>query len=170
MPGGPELDPELRWRILARLSVLGAVGEREIDAALTADPSATGEEGAARCRAALPTAEAKAAAWERLFHDDSLSNYLFSATAQGFWQPEQADLVRDYVPRFYADVISLGARRGPAIAEAAGRYAFPGHAVDEDNLEAGHTALADPSIVPALRRKLVDQLDDLARALRVRAS
>ncbi|MFI6000300.1 aminopeptidase N [Streptomyces sp. NPDC051366] len=170
VPGGPELDPELRWRILARLSVLGAVGEREIDAALTADPSATGEEGAARCRAALPTAEAKAAAWERLFHDDSLSNYLFSATAQGFWQPEQADLVRDYVPRFYADAISLGARRGPAIAEAAGRYAFPGHAVDEDNLEAGHTALADPSIVPGLRRKLVDQLDDLARALRVRAS
>ncbi|KOU30999.1 aminopeptidase N [Streptomyces sp. WM6372] len=169
VPGGPELDPELRWRILARLSVLGAVGEREIDAALAADPSATGEEGAARCRAALPTAEAKAAAWERLFHDDSLSNYLFSATAQGFWQPEQADLVREYVPRFYAEAIALGARRGPAIAEAAGRYAFPGHAVDEDNLRAGHAGIDDPAIVPALRRKLVDQLDDLARALRVRS-
>ncbi|MFD5508348.1 aminopeptidase N [Streptomyces sp. NPDC127051] len=170
VPGGPELDPELRWRILARLSVLGAVGEREIDAALAADPSATGEEGAARCRAALPTAEAKAAAWERLFHDDSLSNYLFSATAQGFWQPEQAELVREYVPRFYTEAIALGARRGPAIAEAAGRYAFPGHAVDEDNLRAGHAGIDDPAIVPALRRKLVDQLDDLARALRVRAS
>ncbi len=170
VPGGPELDPELRWRILARLSVLGAVGEREIDAALAADPSATGEEGAARCRAALPTAEAKAAAWEHLFHDDSLSNYLFSATAQGFWQPEQAELVREYVPRFYADAIALGARRGPAIAEAAGRYAFPGHAVDEDNLRAGHAGIDDPAIVPALHRKLVDQLDDLARALRVRAS
>ncbi|MGW8784161.1 aminopeptidase N [Streptomyces sp. NPDC055796] len=170
VPGGPELDPELRWRILARLSVLGAVGEREIDAALAADPSATGEEGAARCRAALPTAEAKAAAWERLFHDDSLSNYLFSATAQGFWQPEQAELVREYVPRFYAEAIALGARRGPAIAEAAGRYAFPGHAVDEDNLRAGHAGIDDPAIVPALRRKLVDQLDDLARALRVRSA
>ncbi|MEV0409393.1 aminopeptidase N [Streptomyces sp. NPDC050448] len=168
VPGGPELDPELRWRILARLCVLGAAGEREIDAALAADPSATGEEGAARCRAALPTAEAKATAWERLFHDDSLSNYLFSATAQGFWQPEQADLVRDYVPRYYADAIALGARRGPAIAEAAGRWAFPGHAVDEDNLQAGHSGLADPAIVPGLRRKLVDQLDDLARALRIR--
>ncbi|WP_329313211.1 aminopeptidase N [Streptomyces sp. NBC_01278] len=170
VPGGPELDPELRWRILGRLSVLGAVGQREIDAALAADPSATGEEGAARCRAALPTAEAKAAAWERLFHDDSLSNYLFNATAQGFWQPEQADLVRDYVPRYYAEAVALGARRGPAIAEAAGRYAFPGHAVDEDNLQAGHTALADPAVVPGLRRKLADHLDDLARALRVRAS
>ncbi|MFE2879986.1 aminopeptidase N [Streptomyces roseus] len=170
VPGGPELDPELRWRILARLSVLGAVGEREIDAELAADPSATGREGAARCRAALPTAEAKAAAWERLFRDDSLSNYLFSATAQGFWQPEQAELVREYVPRFYTEAIALGARRGPAIAEAAGRYAFPGHAVDEDNLGAGRAALDDPALVPALRRKLVDQLDDLARALRVRAS
>ncbi|MFI1150671.1 aminopeptidase N [Streptomyces sp. NPDC020817] len=170
VPGGPELDPELRWRILARLSVLGAVGEAEIDAALAADPSATGEEGAARCRAALPTAEAKAAAWERLFRDDSLSNYLFSATAQGFWQPEQAELVREYVPRFYAEAVQLGARRGPAIAEAAGRYAFPGHAVDEDNLRAGQAGIDDPAIVPALRRKLVDQLDDLARALRVRSA
>ncbi|MYT20542.1 aminopeptidase N [Streptomyces sp. SID7760] len=169
VPGGPELDPELRWRILARLSVLGAVGEAEIEAALAADPSATGREGAARCRAALPTAEAKAAAWERLFRDDSLSNYLFSATAQGFWQPEQAELVREYVPRFYTEAIALGARRGPAIAEAAGRHAFPGHAVDEDNLGAGRAALDDPGLVPALRRKLVDQLDDLARALRVRA-
>ncbi|MGW7455377.1 aminopeptidase N [Streptomyces sp. NPDC054787] len=170
VPGGPALDPELRWRILARLAVLGAIGEDEIAAALVADPSATGEEGAARCRAALPTAEAKAAAWDRLFHDDTLSNYLFSATAQGFWQPEQADLVREYVPRYYPEAVALGARRGPAIGEAAGRWAFPAYAVDEANLKAGHACLADPDILPLLRRKLVDQLDDLARALRVRTT
>ncbi|MFF4321909.1 aminopeptidase N [Streptomyces sp. NPDC001568] len=168
VPGGPELDPELRWRILARLSVLGAADEDTIDAALAADPSATGREGAARCRAALPTPEAKAAAWQRLFHDDTLSNYLFTATAQGFWQPEQADLVREYVPRYYPEAVALGARRGPAIAEAAGRWAFPAYAIDEANLRAGHTCLEDPDLIPLLRRKLVDQLDDLARALRIR--
>ncbi|WP_327413414.1 aminopeptidase N [Streptomyces sp. NBC_01233] len=170
VPGGPALDPELRWRILARLAVLGAVEESDIDAALAADPSATGQEGAARCRAALPTAQAKAAAWDRLFHDDSLSNYLFSATAQGFWQPEQADLVAEYVTRYYPEAVALGARRGPAIGEAAGRYAFPAYAIDEANLQAGHACLADPDILPLLRRKLVDQLDDLARALRVRTA
>ncbi|MFZ3469579.1 aminopeptidase N [Streptomyces sp. 4.24] len=168
VPGGPELDPALRWRILARLSVLGAVGESGIDEALTADPSAAGREGAARCRAALPTAEAKAAAWDRLFHDDTLSNYLFTATAQGFWQPEQADLVREYVPRYYPEAVTLAARRGPAIADAAGRWCFPGHEITEANLQAGHACLADPDITPLLRRKLVDQLDDLARALRTR--
>ncbi|NEC65478.1 aminopeptidase N [Streptomyces sp. SID9727] len=168
VPGGPELDPELRWRILTRLAVLGATDETAIDAALEDDPSATGQEGAARCRAALPTPEAKAAAWDAMFHDDSLSNYLFTATAQGFWQPEQTDLVRAYVPRFYPEAAQLAARRGPAIAEAAGRNAFPVHAVDAESLRTGEQALDDPALTPALRRKLIDQIDDLRRALHVR--
>ncbi|MFC8568197.1 aminopeptidase N [Streptomyces sp. NPDC057245] len=168
VPGGPELDPELRWRILTRLAVLGATGEAAIAAELARDPSATGQEGAARCRAALPDAEAKSRAWEAMFATDDLSNYLFTATAQGFWQPEQADLVRDYVPRYFAEAVAVAARRGPAIADAAGRWAFPGHAVDADTLRLGEQCLADADPVPALRRKLTDQLDDLARALRVR--
>ncbi|MGW0759481.1 aminopeptidase N [Streptomyces sp. NPDC002814] len=168
VPGGPELDPELRWRVLARLAVLGATDESAIAAELDRDPSATGQEGAARCRAALPDPDAKRTAWEAMFATDDLSNYLFTATAQGFWQPEQADLVREYVPRYYADAVAVAARRGPAIAEAAGRWAFPVHAVDPDTLRLGETCLRDGDPIPALRRKLVDQLDDLARALRVR--
>ncbi|MEV5097079.1 aminopeptidase N [Streptomyces rochei] len=168
VPGGPELDPELRWRILTRLAVLGATDEAAIAAELAADPSATGQEGAARCRAALPDPEAKTRAWEAMFATDVLSNYLFTATAQGFWQPEQADLVRDYVPRYYAEAVAVAARRGPAIADAAGRWAFPAHAVDTDTLRLGRQCLDDAEPIPALRRKLTDQLDDLARALRVR--
>ncbi|MEV7285819.1 aminopeptidase N [Streptomyces sp. NPDC093252] len=170
VPGGPELDPELRWRILARLAVLGATDETTIAAELDRDPSATGQEGAARCRAALPDPEAKAAAWSALFTADDLSNYLFTATAQGFWQPEQADLLTPYVPRFYEDAVTLAARRGPAIADAAGRWAFPGPAVDPENLRLGRACLDTADLTPALRRKLVDQLDDLERALRVRAT
>lgn len=168
VPGGPELDPELRWRILARLAVLGATDEAAIAAELAGDPSAAGQEGAARCRAALPDPEAKRAAWEAMFAGDDLSNYLFTATAQGFWQPEQAELVRPYVPRFYADVAAVAARRGPAIATAAGRWCFPAHAVDTANLRLGEECLRADDLTPALRRALADRLDDLARALRVR--
>ncbi|MFE9781470.1 aminopeptidase N [Streptomyces sp. NPDC005775] len=168
VPGGPELDPELRWRILTRLAVLGATDEQAITAELQADPSATGQEGAARCRAALPTPEAKAAAWHAMFTDDTLSNYLFTATAQGFWQPEQTDLLTTYVPRYYPDATALAVRRGPAIAEAAGRYAFPACAIDADSLHLGEQALTDQALIPALRRKLTDQIDDLRRALTVR--
>ncbi|MEU8467586.1 aminopeptidase N [Streptomyces sp. NPDC029006] len=168
VPGGPELDPELRWRVLARLAVLGATDEAAIAAELERDPSATGQEGAARCRAALPDPEAKRAAWEAMFAGDSLSNYLFTATAQGFWQPEQAELVREYVPRFYQDAVAVAARRGPAIGVAAGRWCFPAHAVDAGNLRLGEACLREADLTPALRRTLADRLDDLSRALRVR--
>ncbi|MFF9364759.1 aminopeptidase N [Streptomyces griseoluteus] len=168
VPGGPELDPELRWRILGRLAVLGATDEAAIAGELERDPSANGQEGAARCRAALPDPEAKRRAWESMFATDDLSNYLFKATAQGFWQPEQADLVQEYVPRYYDEAVAVSARRGPAIATAAGAWAFPHHAVDPENLALGRACLRDADPVPALRRKLTDELDDLARALRVR--
>lgn len=173
VPGGPELDPELRWRILGRLAVLGATDEAAIAAELERDPSATGQEGAARCRAALPDPEAKRAAWEAMFAADrgaELSNYLFIATARGFWQPEQADLVREYVPRYYPDAVAVAARRGPAIATAVGRWAFPAHAVDAENLALGEACLRDGEPTTALRRWLTDELDDLARALRIRTA
>ncbi|MFF3708333.1 aminopeptidase N [Streptomyces phaeochromogenes] len=168
VPGGPELDPELRWRILGRLAVLGAIDDAVIDTELVQDPSATGQEGAARCRAALPDPAAKRAAWDAMFTTDDLSNYLFTATAQGFWQPEQTDLVRQYVDLYWNDAVAVAARRGPAIAEAAGRWAFPAYAITPETLQAGEQCLTESTPTPALRRKLTDQLDDLARALRVR--
>ncbi|MGW0932111.1 aminopeptidase N [Streptomyces sp. NPDC002644] len=170
VPGGPELDPALRWRILARLAVLGAVDESDVARELERDPTATGQEGAARCRAAFPDADAKKRAWEAMFLGDDLSNYLFTATALGFWQPEQADLTAEYVARWFTDAPAVARRRGPAIAEAAGHHAFPVHAVDQDTLDRGHACLDSDDITPALRRRLADQLDDLARALRVRTA
>ncbi|MFE1775288.1 aminopeptidase N [Streptomyces sp. NPDC059008] len=176
VPGGPHLDPELRWRILGRLATLGATTPALIDAELTRDPSATGREGAARCHAALPDPAAKQAAWDALFTTDEtggkpvLSNYLFTATATGFWAPEHHDLLRPYVARYFADVPALAAARGPALAAAAGRDAFPAVVVEEDTLRLGSSCLADGDPTPALRRKLIDQLDDLRRALAVRAA
>ncbi|WP_314172818.1 aminopeptidase N [Streptomyces winkii] len=170
VPGGPVLDAELRWRLLLRLSVLGAVGGAEIDGALAADPSAAGEEGAARCRAALPDAGAKEAAWEAMFVSDELSNYLLRATAQGFWQAEQRELLDEggFAERYFSDAVPVAARRGAAVASIVGRLAFPRTVVDESLLRRGADCVAGEDVTPTLRRELVDQLDDLRRALRVR--
>ncbi|MCP9208337.1 aminopeptidase N [Streptomyces cucumeris] len=167
VPGGPVLDPELRWQILGRLAVLGAIGPAEIDAELTRDSSATGQEGAARCRAALPDPEAKRAAWEALFGTaDEGSNYLVTAIATGFWQPEHHALLADYLPRYFPAAAEVAARRGPAIADAVARSGFPS-TVDERTLELGEECLRRDDLLPALHRRLADQLDDLRRALRV---
>ncbi|MEE1942204.1 aminopeptidase N [Streptomyces sp. TRM 70361] len=169
LPGGIPLDPELRWRLLHRLAVLDAAGPGDIDDALAADPGATGTESAARCRAALPDPEAKAAAWQALLDPaDTLSNYLFAATLQGFWHPEQREILSDYVPRYFEQAPTLTARRGPAIADSLVRYGFPRPFTDPDTLAAGKRCLDHPDLLPALRRPLADELDDLARYLRVR--
>ncbi|MEU4212054.1 aminopeptidase N [Streptomyces sp. NPDC026206] len=169
-PGGPALDPELRWRILTRLAALGAATPHDIDTELARDPSATGQEGAARCRAALPDPAAKETAWHAMYTGDHLSNYLFTATAQGFWQPGQLDLVRPYRDRYYPDAIALATRRGPALAAAAGTHGFPHPLVEEETLRRGQDCLRDADPTPTLRRKLTDQLDDLRRALAVRTA
>ncbi|MFF3766737.1 aminopeptidase N [Streptomyces sp. NPDC001922] len=168
VPGSPELDPQLRWRILGRLAVLGAATPADIDAELDRDPGATGREGAARCRAALPDPQAKEAAWVAMFDSDELSTYLVAATADGFWHPEQHDLLRDYVPRWFPAALAAAERRGPAVADALGRHGFPAVVADADTLRLGEKHLAAARPVPALHRKLTDLLDDLRRALRVR--
>ncbi|MGX8905564.1 aminopeptidase N [Streptomyces netropsis] len=186
VPGGPALDPELRWRTLARLAVLGATTPDAIDAELARDPSATGQEGAARCHAALPDATAKATAWQAMYPSEyradtaapaelselpelpELSNYLFTATAQGFWQPEQLDLLRPYRARYFPAAVTVAARRGPALAIAAGAHGFPHPLVEAETLRLGEACLRDGDPTPALRRKLADQLDDLRRALKIR--
>ncbi|AUH43593.1 aminopeptidase N [Streptomyces sp. CMB-StM0423] len=174
VPGGPVLDPDLRWRCLARLAVLGAATPERIEAEVARDPGASAQEGAARCLAALPDAGAKAAAWESMYGGAGgaaeLSNYLFTATAVGFWQPEHREVLAPYVPRWFAETPALAERRGPAIAEAAGRSGFPRGFVDAETLRLGEECLERDDLVPALRRRLADQLDDLGRALRVRGA
>ncbi|UED83604.1 aminopeptidase N [Streptomyces profundus] len=170
VPGGPTLDADLRWRLLHRLAVLGAATEEEIEAEAERDRSATGEKGAARCRAALPAAKAKEAAWEAMFDPaDRLSNYLFTATAEGFWHPEQRELLAPYVERYFPAAAALAARRGHALATTVGHAGFPHPFTEQRTVELTEAALAG-DLTPALRRQLLDQLDDLRRALRVRAA
>ncbi|WP_326599578.1 aminopeptidase N [Streptomyces sp. NBC_01803] len=171
VPGGPALDPELRWHVLHRLAVLGATTAEEIQAEAERDPTATGEESAARCRAALPDAGAKEAAWEAMFDPaDRLSNYLFIATAEGFWHPEQREVLAPYVERYFPAVTAMAARRGHSLAVAGGRWAFPRGFTEPETLRLGEECLAaegPDGPTPALRRALADQLDDLRRALSV---
>ncbi|MFB6892154.1 aminopeptidase N [Kitasatospora sp. NPDC056327] len=168
VPGGPVLDPDLRWQLLLRLCVLGAAGEAEIAAELAADPSDTSEEGAARCRAARPDPAAKEAAWQALFHGE-LSTYLATATARGLWQPEQAGLLAGLTARYFEELGPAAARRGPAMARVLTAVAFPAFAATDRTVRAAEDCLADPDLTPATRRGLVDQLDTLRRAVRARA-
>jgi aminopeptidase N len=175
LPGGPDIDSRLRWQILLRLAVLGALDPAQIEREASVDTTAAGQLSAARCRSALPDEAAKQAAWTAMFSDrpgrsgsaGSTSGYQLAATAQGFWQADQAVLLAGYVPRYFPALAEVAAHRGADAARVLCRHAFPHHAADPSALRAGEQCLRDGGLIGSLRRLLADQLEDLSRSVKV---
>ncbi|WP_097320368.1 aminopeptidase N [Paractinoplanes atraurantiacus] len=168
VPDGLAIDADLRWLIVYRLTVLGAADTAMIDAEFERDRSTTGEQWAARARAARPDAEAKAAAWESIIGDTKLSNRLVEMTASGFWHAEQLDLIRPYVARYFADMPEMMRVRSGMSAEKTATYAFPAIMVEADTRRLAAELLASDDLDPILRRVVQDADDDLRRALAAR--
>jgi aminopeptidase N len=168
VPGGPDLDARLRWQILLRLTVLGAASRAEIEHDAGRDPTAAGRLSAARCRAALPDDDAKQAAWAAML-SGTLSGYELTATAQGFWQADQADLLAGYVPRYFTALAGAAAAGATALARAWCVHGFPHHAADAATVRAGERCLETGAFPRSLRRLLADQVEDLRRSAAVRS-
>jgi aminopeptidase N len=169
VPDGIEVDEELRWRVVHRLAVLGAVDGDRIAAELAADRSAAGVEWAARAEAARPDPLAKAAAWEAVINDDSLSNRLLEAKGRALFQPEQIDLTAPYVERFFLEMPAAARRRTPFAAERLADLAFPRYHVSPHTRSLAAAMLAQGDLPPVLRRVVIDNDDDLRLALAARA-
>jgi aminopeptidase N len=83
------------------------------------------------------------------------------------WQPEQAALTKSYVERFFTELHrSADGRSGDLLATIC-HAAYPAYAVSQATLSAAERALAG-DLHPLLRRAMIDETDDLRRALRAR--
>ncbi|NJC71675.1 aminopeptidase N [Planosporangium thailandense] len=169
VPAGLPVDAELRWAVLRRLVVLGAAGAADIDAESGRDRSAHGEQHAARCRSALPDAAAKAWAWDAIVGDDTLSNRLALALAEGFWHPEQEELTGRYVSRYFDEMPDLAARRSAQVVNQVAGAVYPRYAVRPATVDAAQRLLDRADLPAVLRRVVADRTDDLRRALAVRS-
>jgi aminopeptidase N len=166
---GLVLDTELRWHFLIGLAAHGRADASDIDAQLERDRTATGEKRAASARAALPTAEAKEAAWSAVADSDELSNHMQLATMRTFWLPEQAELCRPYVDRYFDALAGIWRTRSNEIAQTFTELLFPSVLIEQDIVDRTDRYLAEQNPQPALRRSLVESRDTIARALRARA-
>jgi aminopeptidase N len=163
LPHGLVLDSELTWGLVERLAALGAE-PGVVDRAAEEDRSSAGAVHAARARASVPTAEAKEAAWELLMRPSSASAYEVYATAEGFFLPGQEELTQPYVDRYFAEIgATAGFRHGWSLGRTA-LLAFPRLAVSEETVRLAEATLRT-DLADALRRELVDCLDQLRRAL-----
>ena len=164
---GLEVDVDLRWALLHRLSASGRLDDAELERAQDADDTATGRRHAAAARAARPTEAAKAAAWTALIDDDSLPNAIQTAVISGFAQVGQHELVRPYVDRYFAALTTIWEQRTNETAQALVVGLFPTLLAEQSVLEAADTWLADhEDAAPALRRLVTESRDGVARAIR----
>jgi aminopeptidase N len=162
---GLAVDTDLRWELLHRLVGRGRAGTAEIEAELDRDRTDAGERQAESCLAAIPTAEAKAAAWAKIT-GGALPNATFRAVLRGFRDPDQDELLAPYASKFYEVLADLWQDGASDMAQFFTEVGYPDEAVTQEAIDAtdAYFAAADP--VAAMRRLLIERRDDVARALR----
>ena len=91
------------------------------------------------------------------------------AAGNGFWWRRQASLVEPFVAPFFAGLADIFAKWEVEAARAYYRVFFPRHRIDDDLRERIAGVLAAGEIGPVLRRMLVEEDDELRRAIACRA-
>ncbi|MCD1268742.1 aminopeptidase N [Microbacterium sp. MEC084] len=167
---GLAIDTDLSWQLLVSLAAGGIADDAAIDEALAADNTAKGGEFAAQARAAIPTPEAKAAAWASLVEQDTLPNTLVRAASVGFVHPASRHLLPEYTTRYFDMLLPIWESRSYKIAEYLCELLYPAPLADAELLTATRAWLAEnPEAPAALRRIVLENLAGVERALAAQA-
>jgi len=165
---GVEIDTDLRWMIVATLASSGEIDDRVIAAELERDPTDQGERQAANARASIPTAAAKAEAWEHATQATDLTLALLRAIALGFNRSTQSDLLAPYADRYFAELLSFWEKRELDLGLAFAGGLYP-KLHTQGVVDATDKVLAGEMPRP-VRRILLEQKDETERVIRTRAA
>ncbi len=168
---GLTVDQDLRWELLTALVVGGRQGQDRIDAELERDHTANGQNAAALAAAALPTPEAKAAAWKKIVVTGELSNAIQSSAVTGFTRVLDTSLLEPYAEEYFEAVPEIVANRTHALAQQIVVGLYPAQLTTQATVDRTDKFLAElPVDSSALRRMMLENRDGVARALKARAA
>ncbi len=170
LPDGVDLDVDLRWRLLTQLAVGGGTDVSALDDALADETTVFTRVMHSRAVASLPTAEAKAFAWARFTGEVDVANYELEAAGRGMWRSGQQDVTGAYVERYVAELPRIADVHSGWVQAVVAEAFFPRSHAEPATLDLLRPLLADGVVPGAVRRRLVDQIDDLERSLAVRAA
>ena len=166
---GLRIDTDLAWDLLEGLVVVGDAGEAEIAAQLAADRTAKGEQAAARLRAAIPTVEAKLAAFHALADSDELSNEMQRSVTLGYGHVNDPSVLEPLVEPYFDALERIWATRSYKLAEFFVVGLYPAPLVSEELATATRAWLDAHPDTPALRRLVLENLAGVERSLRAQA-
>jgi len=165
---GLTVDRDLGWFLINVLAERGAISRAEIDAALTQDPTVTGDLSHAQAIAALPDPVIKAETWTALIGDE-LSTSKREALSAGFMRTRQVELLAAYVDPYFDSLLGIWNRASYEMASSAVKSLYPRYVVAQSTLNRTDAWLNGAGIdAPDTLRRLVSEgRDSLARALRI---
>jgi aminopeptidase N len=164
VPPGLVVDSELRWHTVLRAAALGELDEAAVERELAADQTASGRRQADAALAALPSAATKQRSWDLLVGGQA-TNAQVRAIGGGFWQREQAELLRPYALSCVEVLPTVWASQSPTLARWVTLSAFPASLVEQGVLDLFDAFLAREDLAAGLRRLVVEAVDDLRRSL-----
>ena len=166
---GLSVDQDLRWELLASLVAGGRAGQERIDEELEHDNTSNGQNAAALAKAAIPTPEAKAEAWESIVVKGDLSNALQGSAVTGFTRVLDTSLLEPYAEKYFEAVPGIMASRTHALASQIVVGLYPAQLTTQATVDRTDEFLASlPEGSAALRRMMLENRDGVARALRAR--
>ena len=167
---GLTVDAELRWYIFICGVKRGIFGPSEITAEGDRDKTAHGKQYVAYAHAAIPTKEAKVAAFKSVTTDD-LSNTIHSYKCRGFNENIHWDLLEGFVDQYFDAILKVWETKGYEIAETTATLTFPTWAISEATVAKAQQWLdvTGKDASNALRRSVTEGRDAMTRALKARA-
>jgi len=167
---GLTIDADLRWYIFLCGVKRGIYGPTEIAAEGERDKTAHGKQYVAFAHAAIPTREAKAAAFKSVTTDD-LSNTIHSYKCRGFNESIHTELLEGFVDEYFDAILKVWNTKGFEIAETTATLMFPTWAISESTVaKAQHWLdVTGKDASHALRRSVTEGRDAMTRALKARA-
>jgi aminopeptidase N len=178
VPDGLAMDADLRWQAQVALAAQDATTTlEELDAALAADDTMTGRRMHLLAVASRPGAASHEATWQRATTDGTVTNDELRALVTGFSRPADPPAPA-YAERYFASLTGWWADRTMTMATILARGLFPRGTLEPDEAPERHPVVrqargwldAHPDAPAALRRIVIEQLDDLERALRAQAA
>ncbi len=164
------VDQEMRWSMAVKAVAFGLEdADERLAAESERDRSDRGARALVRATASQPTSEAKAEAWRRINGDGYGSHALTRAAMWGFAWRSQRELLAPYHEPFFANLRDVFATRDHPIAHAYITSLFPDRWGEPEVVDRARKLLAE--LRPdesALRRELLERIDELERVIRVR--
>ncbi len=138
---GLAIDTDLRWTLLGGLARGGRADDDRIAEEERRDATISGRERAAAARAARPTSEAKAEAWEVAITRDDVPNETQRSVVLAFMQNGQAAVLEPYVEKYFEMADTLWEEKGTHLASTALEYIFPRPLASPELLDRARTWL-----------------------------